>query len=58
MKRCLDDVEKDIQRDEEAIEIDIEFALDNDEINKKEYLNLICLIRIAKALRNLSFIKK
>ena len=54
MARILADVEMDINRTEEDIEIDIEYSLDNGEIDKKEYLNLICLIRIAKALNKLA----
>ena len=49
------DVEKDTERDEEAIEISIEYPHDEKKINKSKYLELLCLIRIAKALRNLSY---
>ena len=45
---------RDTERDEESIEISIEYAHDEKKINEKEYLGLLCLIRIARALRNLS----
>jgi len=53
--RNFSEVESDIKRTEEEVEIDIEFSLDNNEITKKEYLNLICLIRIARALNKLAY---
>ena len=53
--RNLSEVEADIKRTEEDVEIDIEFSLDHKEITKKEYLNLICLIRIARALNKLAY---
>jgi len=55
MTRNYAEVEADAtNRDEIDIEIGIEFSLDNGEITKKEYLNLICLIRIARALDKLT----
>ena len=49
------DVERDVERDEKDIEISIEYAHDEKKINEKEYLELLCLIRIAEALKNLSY---
>jgi len=50
-----DDIQKEvIGRDETDIEINIEFAHNEKKISKKEYLELLCLIRIAKGLNILA----
>ena len=52
--RTYDEVERDTERDEQAIEVSIEFAHNEKKIDEKEYLELLCLIRIAKGLNNLA----
>ncbi len=52
--RTYDEVVRDTERDEQAIEINIEFAHNEKKINEKEYLELLCLIRIAKGLNDLA----
>ena len=54
MKRTYDEIQKDTDRDEIDIEIDIEFAYDDKKIGEEKYLELLCLIRIAKALNTLA----
>jgi len=50
-----DEVVKDTEkRDEFDIEVSIEFAHNEKKIDEKEYLELLCLIRIAKGLNNLA----
>jgi len=53
--RCYDDVTRDVEnREEFDIEVSIEFAHDEKKIDEKEYLELLCLIRIAKGLNDLT----
>ncbi|MBA7496384.1 hypothetical protein ES702_06992 [subsurface metagenome] len=50
-----DDIQKEVtSRDETDIEINIEFAYNDKKISEKEYLGLLCLIRIAKGLSDLA----
>ena len=53
--RTYDEVVKDTEkRDEFDIEVSIEFAHNEKKISEKEYLELLCLIRIAKGLSDLA----
>lgn len=50
-----DDVQKEVEgRDEFDIEVNIEFAHKEQKIDESEYLQLLCLIRIARGLNALA----